>query len=265
MESYRTEEEQVEALRKWWDENGRSTILAVIIALGGAFGWRAWQDHNATQREDASDLYQSMLQVAAAPELTAQRRSEAEGFANRLKSDYAGSTYAQFAALQLARGAVEAGDLATAEAELRWVLGKADRGSDVARVAELRLARVLAAKGEAEQALAVLAQADEGTYGSAYAVARGDILLGLGRDEEARQAYTSARAMGAGEASRLGQGTLQQKLQSLNPVPARELAVAESADAQSAAALPETEPTPAAAEQVTEQAVEQAADAAAEE
>ena len=33
MEAYRTEEEQVEALQRWWDENGRSTILAVVVAL----------------------------------------------------------------------------------------------------------------------------------------------------------------------------------------------------------------------------------------
>ena len=33
MEEYRTEEEQVEALRRWWNENGRSTIVAIIVAL----------------------------------------------------------------------------------------------------------------------------------------------------------------------------------------------------------------------------------------
>ncbi len=123
MESYRTEEEQVEALRKWWDENGRSTLIAVVIALGGAFGWQAWQEHSRSQRENASDLYQAMLQAGSAPVLSAERRAEAEAFANRLKSEYAGSTYAQFAALQMARGAVEACDLDSAEAELRWVLG----------------------------------------------------------------------------------------------------------------------------------------------
>ena len=40
MEQYRTEEEQVEALKKWWEENGRSTVVAVIVALGLGFGWQ---------------------------------------------------------------------------------------------------------------------------------------------------------------------------------------------------------------------------------
>ena len=38
MESYRTEEEQVEALKRWWDENGRSTMTAVVLALVAGFG-----------------------------------------------------------------------------------------------------------------------------------------------------------------------------------------------------------------------------------
>ena len=45
MEEYRTEEEQVEALRRWWDENGRSTIAAIVIALSVGFGWQAWKSN----------------------------------------------------------------------------------------------------------------------------------------------------------------------------------------------------------------------------
>ena len=37
MESYGTEEEQVEALRRWWNENGRSTIAIIVLALAGGF------------------------------------------------------------------------------------------------------------------------------------------------------------------------------------------------------------------------------------
>ena len=49
MEPYNTEEEQVEALRRWWDENGRSTIAAIVIALAAGFGWQAWQKHDQGQ------------------------------------------------------------------------------------------------------------------------------------------------------------------------------------------------------------------------
>jgi predicted negative regulator of RcsB-dependent stress response len=216
VEQYRTEDEQVEALKRWWDENGRSTIAAIIIALSAGFAWQTWKGWDERKREGASDAYQAMLQVAAGT--SADQRREAVELAEALKENYGGSTYAQFAALHLARLAVEAGDLAEAQAQLRWVLGKADKGSDIAQVAQVRLARVLASSGEAGQALTILEQAGEGPYSASYALARGDILLQLGRDAEALQAYTEARMHAAAQPGQVNLATLEQKLQSLTPV-----------------------------------------------
>jgi len=106
------------------------------------------------------------------------------------------------------------------------VLGKADKGSDSAEVAQLRLARVLAAAGDADQALAILAQAGEGPYQASYAVARGDILLMQGRDEEAREAYTNARILAGDAQGQVNLPSLEQKMQSLMPVPARSIDMA---------------------------------------
>lgn len=216
MESYRTEEEQVEALRRWWQENGRSVIVAIIVALGIGFGWQGFKQYNAERSEGASDLYQRMLQAFSAPALPGEQQEVAVQLAQQLKSEYEGSSYAQFAALQLAGTAVRENDLAAAETELRWVLGKADAGSDVARIAQLRLARVLAAQGQQEQALGILAEVDAGSYGGSYALARGDILLSLGREDAALEAYLEARAlaMAGGEVNLV---SLEQKLQALSP------------------------------------------------
>lgn len=219
MEQYRSEEEQVEALRRWWNENGRSTVAAVVIALTAGFGWQAWKGHQQGQQENASDLYQAMLQQLGGSETAAPQRDAAIGLAGQLKADYSGSTYAQFAALHLARLAVNGGDLTEAEAQLRWVLGKAEKGSDTEQVAQLRLARVLAARGEGEQALAILAQAGEGPYEASFAMARGDILFGLGREDEALEAYSKARMATVANPGQVNLATLEQKLQSLNPVP----------------------------------------------
>ena len=219
MEQYRSEEEQVEALRRWWNENGRSTVAAVVIALAAGFGWQAWKGHQQGQRENASDLYQAMLQQLGGDQAGAPQRDAAVGLAEQLKNDYGSSTYAQFAALHLARLAVNGGDLAEAEAQLRWVLGRADKGSDTEQVAQLRLARVLAARGEGEQALAILAQAGEGPYEASFAMARGDILFGLGRGDEALAAYNAARMASIANPGQVNLATLDQKLQSLNPLP----------------------------------------------
>jgi predicted negative regulator of RcsB-dependent stress response len=219
VEPYRTEDEQVEALRNWWKENGRSTIVAIALALGLGFGYQGWKDFRANQADDASDLYQRMLQSLAAPALSSEQEQIAVQLAEQLKADYSSTTYAQFAALQLARVAVDRSDLAEAQAQLRWVLGKADKGSDVERIAQLRLARVLGASGEVDQALAILASGGDGPYQASYAVAQGDLLLSAGRNDEARDAYSSALA--AGDKTGVDLVAVRQKLQTINPKPVR--------------------------------------------
>lgn len=250
MESYRTEEEQVEALRRWWSENGRSTIVAIILALGLGFGWQGWKQYEEKQSDGASDLYQRMLQAFSAPALSPEQQQIAVELATQIKTEYGSTTYAQFAGLQLARAAVGTNDLQTAESELRWVLGKADKGSDVARIAQLRLARVLAAAGEAGQALEILEQGDEGPYKASYAVARGDVLLSEGNLEEARAAYTEARTLAGVDGAGIDLVALEQKLQALSPIPPRARVVAGSA-ANEEAAADTVEPDGAAADAAT--------------
>lgn len=221
MEPYNTEEEQLEALKRWWNENGRSIAIGVVVALAGTFGWQSWQSSKAQQQQNASDVYQAMLRTMGAQAPFAADQ-DGVNLANQLKSEYGGTTYAQFAALHLAAMAVADGELAEAERELRWVLGKATKGSDTSQVAQMRLARVLAASGQVEQALAILSEAGEGDYAASYAVAEGDILLAAGRDDEARTAYSKAVAL-IGGGGRVNLPALQQKLQSLTPEPPRAL------------------------------------------
>ena len=237
MEQYRTEEEQVEALKKWWEENGRSTIVAIIVALGLGFGWQGWQKYQQQATDAASSSYQALLQQISSTEPGGDT-AELVRLGEEIKANYARSTYAQFAALHLARLAVIDGDLARAEAELRWVLGRADQGSDTQQLAQLRLARVLAAKGDHQQALSVLESVDAGSYQAAYAVAKGDTLLMLGRDEEAKAAYTSAMVLAARGGTQVNMPMVQQKLQSLSPVPATELGEAVSVPAEEAPEVP---------------------------
>lgn len=227
MESYRTEEEQVEALKRWWEENGRGTVVAVIVALGLGFGWQGWKSYQAGQSEAASERYQALLQSLSAVQSDADRQLAA-GIASQIKSDFARSSYAQFAALQLARMAAMDGRLSEAETELRWVLGRADKGSDTYQLAQLRLARVLASGGDAAQALTILDGADAGAYQAAYSVARGDILLMQSRTDEARQAYQQAIGLAArGDAGTINLPMVQQKLQSLSPVEPRVIVAAD--------------------------------------
>ena len=57
-EELRTEEEQVEAMKKWWNENGKSLIITVVVVLAGYFGWNSYQENQRVQGEAAASIYQ---------------------------------------------------------------------------------------------------------------------------------------------------------------------------------------------------------------
>jgi len=221
METYRTEEEQVEAIRRWWDENGRSIIVTIVLVLVVAFGWRQWKEYDQLSTEAASHVYQAMLESLNGAPAGEKDFTEAKGLAEQLKNEYTSTSYAQFAALHLAKLAAKRNDLLEAKAQLSWVLSKAPAKSDIADIASLRLARVLAASGETDQALDILAEGMGGAYAASYAIAQGDVYMQLGRPDDARNSYTQAKLALAQSAVEGRVTTQDQKLQSLNPVPAR--------------------------------------------
>jgi predicted negative regulator of RcsB-dependent stress response len=145
--------------------------------------------------------------------------------------------------------AVQDGNLAEAEAQLRWVLGKATSGSDTAQVAQLRLARVVAAAGNTDQALDILIKADPGAYAASYALAQGDILLAASRRDEARDAYTRAMTAAGSGAPGVNLMVLQQKLQSLTPIPPQSRTEVESAEPIKAVTVPTPPDTTDASEE----------------
>jgi predicted negative regulator of RcsB-dependent stress response len=193
VESYRTEEEQVEALQKWWQENSKSTIAAIVFALAAGYGWQGWQQHRVEQAENASAIYQDLLEavnISTASALNEEQAITARHLANSLKSDFSSTSYAQFAALQLAKLAVNDGDLEAAEAELRWVLTQ-NPADEVHKVAQLRLARVVASGGNAQGGLDMLA-INAGAFEAVYAEARGDIYIQMQQPQQALSAYQEA-------------------------------------------------------------------------
>ncbi|NIB43958.1 tetratricopeptide repeat protein [Pseudomaricurvus alkylphenolicus] len=194
MTAHLTEEEQLEALKRWWAENGKSTVFGVILAVGGYLGWEGWQDHQRTQAETASASYQNLVEALAidpASELTEEQTATVNHLAEALKSDHANSLYASQAALFLARLAVERDDLEGAAAELQWVLDqKPDAALD--KLTRSRLARVKMDLKQYDQALALVADKDSGVFKAIFAEIRGDALLAKGDSGQARAAYQLA-------------------------------------------------------------------------
>lgn len=194
MATHLTEEEQIEAIKRWWKKNGMATVAAVVLSVGGFWGWHLYQGHVETRGQEASVAYERFVAAVARFESSEGREvteSALRAQAEALMDEYSRSLYADFAALYLARLAVEQADLGQAQNLLEQVLN--DGANDtVKELARLRLARVKAAAGEVQAALDMLSDRPSGAYASAYAEARGDLLQSLNRRAEARTAYETA-------------------------------------------------------------------------
>ena len=185
MDAYRTEEEQVEALKKWWHENGKSIMAGIFIGIVAIFGWRSWNDHQITQAESASVLYEQMITASRNNDL-----NNARVFADRVINEFADSSYAIYARLMLTRLAAEENDLNAAEAELRTVLKNSEL-PELQHIVRLRLARILIAAEKLDDARQLL-NSDSGQFTARYEELRGDIFVRESNIDAAREAYQKA-------------------------------------------------------------------------
>jgi len=187
VEIYNSEHEQGEALRAWWEKNGRAviaTILALLVAVGG---WKYWKGEQLKHADAASAQYQQMMDVLDS------NPKQAMELGRSVIADYPSSSYAVMASLAMAKAAVAQKDLDAAAAHLNQAMEQAEL-NEYKQVARLRLADVLLAQGKADEALALLPNDVEPSFRGSYAEMRGDILLSQGKRDEARNAYTNALA-----------------------------------------------------------------------
>ncbi|WP_079202990.1 MULTISPECIES: tetratricopeptide repeat protein [Pseudomonas] len=206
----RTDDEELAVIKDWWQRNGKPLLTGSALALVVVFGWQGWQKYQTNQAHGASMVYQQLLETALNPSGQPDPGKVAE-LANRLKSDFAGSHYAQYGSLFVAKVAVESGKLDDAATELQAIVDK-PVDDTLAELARQRLARVLATQDKVEEALTLL----EGDADQAYLASReelkGDLLVKLGRSDDAYSAYVKAKAALAEEAA---VGGLQMKLDDL--------------------------------------------------
>lgn len=209
MES-RTEEEQLALIKDWWQRNGMPLLTGGLLALVGVFGWQGWERYQTTQAQQASILYQQLLESALSPSGEADAAKVAE-LGNKLKEEFGASHYAQYGRLFVAKVAVESDQLEDAAAELRAIV-EDPADEHLAELARQRLAQVLAAQNMADEALKLLEAEAPKAYLASREELKGDLLVRQGRPAEAREAYTKAKAALADDAA---VGGLQMKLDDL--------------------------------------------------
>ncbi len=178
-----TEEQQLEEIRKWWKEYGRTVVLGVALGLSGIGGWSLWRTHLNTQAESASALYQRLLETATVSDATS-----AIAQTDALIDQFPDSSYAVLGALVGARGAYQSQDTETAKRFLEWARKNGDI-LEVRNIATLRLARILSEEGQYDSALQQLDTITNSNFNVLRYELRGDILRAQGNNDKARDAY----------------------------------------------------------------------------
>lgn len=199
----RSEEEQLESLKEWWSKNGKSMVAGVVIAVAGVGGWKAWESHQISQAESASQLYSELTQIVMNG-TGETREQQADELIQRLTTDFSSSVYSDYARLFAARLAVERDQLDQAQSHLRSAL-ESTRVEAIELVARLRLARILNSQDKVDEALSLLEVPSAGGFTAEFQSLRGDLLMSKGDALQAREAYQRAldASRSAGESAPL--------------------------------------------------------------
>lgn len=189
MDEFKTEEEQIAAIKNWWKQNGNSLLLAVAAALAIVFGYKAWQSNVENTKASASALYQQLVMASTANQGMGDDKTLAF-VAAELKEKYADTEYALYSAMFLAKDYAQKGELENALSELDFVLS-ATQDARITHVAQGRKARVLSAMDRNDEALALLTATDP-AFKASYLEISGDIKLRQGDQDGAKKDYLSA-------------------------------------------------------------------------
>jgi predicted negative regulator of RcsB-dependent stress response len=185
MERYETEEQQVEAIKGFWKENGTAIIVGVGIGLAGLFGWQQYNDMVIEDKETQSITFQSVLEGIDSEE----GMLKAEAFTKE-NSD---SGYALLTSLVAAQKAVESKDFDAAKLHLNMAVSNSPNVA-IADLAKIRLARVESQLGDTAGALATLDSVQSISYSDQIQEVKGDIYVVTKEFDKAKEAYDAVLA-----------------------------------------------------------------------
>ena len=180
------EQEQVDALKAFWQQYGNLITWALVAALlvySGITGWQWWQREQSAK---AGAMFDELDRAANAGDVDKTARVFAD-----LKERYPRTAYAQQAGVLAAKLQFDKGKADDARASLSWVIEHAVE-DEYRALARLRLAALMLEAKQYDDALKQLDGVPDGPFAALAADRRGDVLLAQGKPPEARAAYERA-------------------------------------------------------------------------
>ena len=192
MEVYSNENEQVDALKNFFAQNGKALVVGVVLGVGALVGWRYWNSHQDTASRETSAAYQ---QVSSALDVSKPATLDA---ATKFISDN-NNTYGALASLDLAKRYVDNNQLDKAVAQLQSGLQDV-KDANLQAVLNLRLARIQLQQKQPDVAMKTLDNVKGDGWTAIVADLRGEALLSKGDTKGARDAWSKGVASDASSA-----------------------------------------------------------------
>ena len=199
MSVHLSEEEQIEALKRWWKQYGTTTVIAIAVVGWSFFGWNYYKQAKIDAAQKASVQFEGFSASVEKLNGLAKDAKDQDMHLETVKKsaeaiiqEQSQGLYTDLARLQLAKMAMEKQELDKAAEFLALVKSKGSN-QESKSMATIRLARVYAAQAKYDDALATLGQSDSnGAYKSLVEETKGDIYSMQNKLDQASAAYQSA-------------------------------------------------------------------------
>ncbi len=186
---FETEEQQLEAIKKWWKENSNMIIGGIAVGVSAIFGWQYYQDKTIVHTNNASVLYEQVVGNVENLAIVNEQMARV----NTLQAEYADTPYAGLGGLLLAKQQMASSEFVKAQKQLEWVAANA-RQDEVKSLAKVRLARLLSNTQQVDRALAILNEPFPTSFNAIVFELKGDVLILKGEMAQAKSAYQQAMA-----------------------------------------------------------------------
>lgn len=197
MDTYRTEEEQIEHLKKLWKEQGSKVIALVSAALLVFALYQYYHTSKANKIATASAIYEQIVEGVDAQTEAKTKEANLTHLYGQLEADFASSAYTQYAGLLVAKFYASEGQFEQAAEKLNAVIANAN--AETKELAQWRLARVLFAQTKHDEALSLLNAIDAKVYGAGINELKGDIAVAQNDAAAAGKAYAKALELAKAE------------------------------------------------------------------
>ena len=186
------EQEQLDALKAFWNKYGNLVTWVLVLALAAYAGWNAWQYWQREQGLKAGAMYEELDRAAQQGDADKVGRIFAD-----LRTQFPSTMFAQHGGMLAAKVQFDKGQADVARASLAWV-AEHSKEDEIRTMARLRLAALQAEAKQFDEALKTLEAATAAGFEALVADRRGDVLSIQGKKDEARVAYQAAfKAMDA--------------------------------------------------------------------